>query len=128
MIKKSRAIKMLNKSRNVIRQTGLTVFTAVSLLVVPLQAVYAGDVDNGKALYHEVEIERTIRGEVYTDANCETCHQSSLYTSESRKVSSYAKLEAFVEGCNTNLDVGWFPDDVADVASYLNRDFYKFEE
>lgn len=126
--KKSRAINMLNKPRNVIRQAGLTVFAAASLIVMPVQTVSAGDAENGKALYHEVEIERTIRGEAYTDANCETCHESSLYTSESRKVTTYAKLEAFVEGCNTNLDVGWFPEDVVDVASYLNTEFYKFEK
>lgn len=89
---------------------------------------YAADPDSGKELYHEVEIERTIRGEEYTDANCQTCHDTAFYSRADRKVTTYAKLEAFVEGCNTNLDVGWFPEDVADVAAYMNREYYKFDQ
>lgn len=96
------------------------------LLVSPL--LFAADPDNGEALYNDIEIERTIKGEHYTNANCETCHQAEFYTRAERKVTSYAKLEAFVEGCNTNLDVGWFPEEVADVAAYLNRTYYKFPQ
>ena len=88
----------------------------------------AADAESGKELYHEVEIERTIRGIEYTDANCVTCHEASFYQRSDRKVTTYAKLEVFVEGCNTNLDVGWFPEDVSDVAAYLNREYYKFEK
>ena len=111
---------------NQFKKTGLAVISAAFML--SSFHVSASDAESGQSLYHEVEIERTIRGEAYTDANCETCHQSSLYTSADRKVTTYAKLEAFVEGCNTNLDVGWFPEDVSDVASYLNKEFYKFEK
>jgi len=100
----------------------------VSAALIMSSNLAAADAENGQALYHEVEIERTIRGEEYTDANCETCHEASLYSSADRKVTTYAKLEAFVEGCNTNLDVGWFPEDVSDVASYLNKEYYKFKE
>ncbi len=86
----------------------------------------AADPDNGKELYNEVELEQVIGGVAYSDANCETCHDTSLYTSQDRKATTWAKLKARVEGCNTNLDVGWFPDEVEDVAAYLNREFYKF--
>jgi len=101
-----------------------------SLVIVglPVSVLQAADADNGEALYKEVELERTIRGEHYTDANCDTCHQPAFYQREERKVTSYAKLESFVEGCNTNLDVGWFPEDVSDVAAYLNREYYKFAQ
>ena len=91
-------------------------------------AVLAADPENGKELYHEVEIERTINGEDYTDADCETCHDPQFYSRSDRKVTTYAKLVAFVEGCNTNLDVGWFPEDVADVAAYMNEEFYQFKQ
>jgi len=99
----------------------------ISVSAMPLTAA-AADPENGKELYHEVEIEKTIQGIEYTDANCETCHETSFFSREDRKVTSYAKLEAFVEGCNTNLDVGWFPEDVSDVSAYMNREFYKFEK
>ncbi len=117
---------MSNDVKGICRHTLVTLAGAACLTLSP--SLLAGDAANGEALYHEVEIERTIRGEAYSDANCETCHDPSLYMSEQRKVTTFAKLEAFVEGCNTNLDVGWFPEDVADVASYLNKKYYKFEE
>ena len=88
----------------------------------------AADPENGKVLYDEVELERTIRGVEYTDANCVTCHDSAFFQREDRKVTTYAKLEAFIEGCNTNLDVGWFPEDVSDVTAYMNREYYHFEK
>ncbi|SIT05073.1 hypothetical protein [Neptunomonas antarctica] len=99
----------------------------MALLLLSVSSVYAGDAENGEQLYKEVALERTIRGEQYTDANCETCHESAFYQREDRKVTSYSKLESMVEGCNTNLDVGWFPEDVSDVAKYLNREYYKFK-
>ena len=100
----------------------------ITMLLLSISSAYAADADNGAELYHEVELERTIRGEQYTDANCETCHEASFYQREDRKVTTFAKLEAMVEGCNTNLDVGWFPEDVSDVAAYLNREYYKLEQ
>ncbi len=100
----------------------------LTMLFLSISSAYASDADNGAELYHEVELERTIRGEQYTDANCETCHAPAFYQREDRKVTTFAKLEAMVEGCNTNLDVGWFPEDVSDVAAYLNREYYKFEQ
>ena len=104
----------------------------LTCLFVPLMGIAgfasAVDPDNGKVLYDEVELERTIRGVEYTDANCETCHDTAFFQRKDRKVTTYAKLEGFVEGCNTNLDVGWFPEDVSDVTAYMNREFYHFEK
>lgn len=103
-------------------------FVAIVLSGALAVPVMAADPESGKELYGDVEIERTIRGIEYTDANCETCHEASFYSRADRKVTTYAKLEAFVEGCNTNLDVGWFPEDVSDVAAYLNKEFYHFSK
>lgn len=97
------------------------------LLLLPSACVYATDVEEGKALYESVALERTIRGEVYSDANCETCHSSDIYTRPNRRVNTYPRLEAQVEMCNTMLDVGWFPDEVSAVATYLNQKYYKFD-
>jgi len=89
---------------------------------------HASDIETGKELYHEAEINQTINGVTYENANCETCHSSEVYTRSDRLSTNMTKLEAFVERCNTNLDVGWFPEDVAAVASYLNSEYYKFEK
>ena len=100
----------------------------IAVLLLSTSMVFAGDADSGLELYQEEEIERTISGEHYTDANCETCHAAEIYLREDRKATTYAKLESRVEGCNTNLDVGWFPEDVSDVAAYLDREYYKFDK
>lgn len=86
----------------------------------------AADPDSGKELFHEVELERVIRGVEYTDADCYTCHEASYFKRTDRAATTWPKLKAWVEGCNTNLDVGWFPDEVEDVAAYMNQEFYKF--
>lgn len=101
----------------------LSLFLTSSLLA---SAAIAADVESGKELYQEVDINQTINGVTYSNANCESCHESSVYTRPDRLASSYAKLESYVERCNTNLDVGWFPEDVSDVAAYLNQEFYKY--
>ncbi len=102
--------------------------TAVAIFMVVFSATaWAGDPESGRALYQDVMLERTIKGQHYTDANCETCHQASFYQRSDRKVTSLAMLETYVEGCNTNLDVGWFPDEVTDVAAWLNREYYRFD-
>ncbi|WP_415903773.1 hypothetical protein ACMXYW_08960 [Neptuniibacter sp. QD48_55] len=98
-----------------------------TLLLLVCGMVSASDADEGKELYESVALERTIRGEVYTDANCETCHSSDIYTRPNRRVHTYSRLEAQVEMCNTMLDVGWFPDEVSAVATYLNQKYYKFD-
>lgn len=86
----------------------------------------AADPDTGQELFNEVALELVIRGVEYTDANCYTCHEASFFIREDRTATTWAKLKARIEGCNTNLDVGWFPDEVEDVAAYMNREFYKF--
>lgn len=99
----------------------------VILITAYIPITSASDAEEGKELYEAVALERTIRGEVYTDANCETCHGSDIYTRPNRRVHSYSRLEAQVEMCNTMLDVGWFPDEVSAVATYLNQKYYKFD-
>lgn len=101
--------------------------SAIILSVLPM-TTFAGDPEAGKELYHEVSFERTIKGELMSDVNCDTCHQAEFYQREDRKATTIAKLNSWVEGCNTTLDVGWFPEDVSDVAAYLNKEYYHLKE
>jgi hypothetical protein len=71
-------------------------------------------------------------GKELHDANCTRCHiemkggdGSALYTRSDRKVKSYSELEAQVRRCEANLNLLWFDEDVADVGSFLNQEFYK---
>ena len=103
-----------------------TLFAA--LLLTPVVAL-AGDADNGKELYDETYFEREMNGEMRDDVTCATCHEPAFYTRSDSMASSYKNLEqAWVQGCNDKMNVGWFPDEVADVTAYLNKTYYKFPQ
>jgi hypothetical protein len=103
-----------------------TLFAA--LLLTPVVAL-AADADNGKELYDETYFEREINGEMRDDVTCASCHEPAFYTRPDRLATSYKNLEqAWVQGCNDMMNVGWFPEEVADVTAYLNKTYYKFPQ
>jgi len=64
---------------------------------------------------------------------CSDCHVrrvggdgSAIYRPLGR-ISTPAKLLTMVEVCNTELNLGLFPEDVAAVAAVLQRDHYRFK-
>jgi hypothetical protein len=66
---------------------------------------------------------------------CEACHAgkvagdgTAMYSRKDRKVSSKAKLAAQVARCNSELNLGLFPDDETAIAAYLNLTYYKFKD
>ena len=66
---------------------------------------------------------------------CYACHAKKtgfgngdmIYTRGDSKVKSMANLKKMVGLCNTELRLDLFPEDEADVADYLNQQFYKFK-
>ena len=66
---------------------------------------------------------------------CYACHAKKtgfgngdmIYTRSDSKVKSVANLKKMVGLCNTELRLDLFPEDEADVAAYLNQQFYKFK-
>lgn len=74
-------------------------------------------------------------GKVLVEKNCISCHASSfggdgsgIYTREYRKVKTSKGLIAQIRNCNTMLGLKWFEDEELNVASYLNKTYYKFSE
>ena len=74
------------------------------------------------------------RGEALHNANCVSCHArmtggngETLYTRSDRRVNSLAGLEAQVRRCESNLELKWFDEDIEDVVTYLNENYYHFE-
>ncbi len=66
------------------------------------------------------------------DNNCVACHQkkvggdgSAIYKPTGR-INSASLLRGMVEQCNTELNLGLFPEEVTSIAAVLNRDHYKF--
>lgn len=68
------------------------------------------------------------------DGKCTECHQrkvggdgSAIYRPD-EKITTPGFLRGMVEQCNTQLNLGMFPEDVTAVAAVLNRDHYRFKK
>ena len=73
-------------------------------------------------------------GKALVDRDCVGCHAQrfagdpdQMYRRSDRRVKTPAQLLAQVQGCNTNLGKGYFPEEEEDIAAYLNLEFYKFK-
>jgi hypothetical protein len=67
------------------------------------------------------------------DHQCSACHQrtvagdgSAIYRPQGR-INTPGALRGMVEQCNTQLNLGLFPDEVNAIAAVLNRDHYRFK-
>ena len=67
------------------------------------------------------------------DNKCSSCHKekvggdgSAIYRPTGR-VNAPGVLRGMVEQCNTELDLGLFPEEVSSIAAVLNRDHYRFK-
>ncbi len=76
-----------------------------------------------------------VAGKALVDKHCINCHAehfggdgSGIYTREYRKVKTSKGLVAQIRSCNTMLGLKWFEDEELNVASYLNKTYYKFTE
>lgn len=66
------------------------------------------------------------------ESKCVACHQqkvggdgSAMYKPAGR-INTAGYLRGMVEQCNTELNLGFFPEEVTAVAAVLNRDHYRF--
>ena len=71
--------------------------------------------------------------QLIAEHQCAACHTrrvggdgSAIYKPLGR-INTPAFLRGMVEQCNTELNLGMFPEDVTAVAAVLNRDHYKFK-
>lgn len=70
--------------------------------------------------------------QMIAEHGCAECHArkvggdgSSIYQPTGR-INTPGFLRGMVELCNTQLNLGMFPEEVTAVAAVLNRDYYKF--
>ena len=71
--------------------------------------------------------------QLIAEHKCAACHTrrvggdgSAIYKPQGR-INTPAFLRGMVEQCNTELNLGMFPEEVTAVAAVLNRDHYKFK-
>lgn len=69
-----------------------------------------------------------------SENKCVACHQqkvggdgSAIYKPAGR-INGLGVLRGMVEQCNTELNLGMFPEEVNSVAAVLNRDHYRFKQ
>ncbi len=67
------------------------------------------------------------------EGQCVACHVakvggdgSAIYKPLGR-INNASLLRGMVEQCNTELNLGMFPEEVSSIAAVLNRDHYKFK-
>jgi len=82
-------------------------------------------------LFKEADIK--LGEQLLAEHKCVACHTrhtggdgSDIYNPKGR-ISTPAFLRGMVEQCNTELNLGMFPEEVTAVAAVLNRDHYKFK-
>ncbi|HUX29067.1 MAG TPA: cytochrome c [Thiobacillus sp.] len=83
---------------------------------------------------HAAPVADSKAGKILHDKACISCHArmfggdgSKIYTRADRKIQNAQQLAARISGCNANTGAGWFPEDEAHVAAYLNQQYYKFK-
>lgn len=98
---------------NIAKKLALT-FTGLvaSSVLITTTAFAEGNIANGKKLF--------------TGSKCNQCHGTEVFTKPDRKVTTLPGLEAQVRRCDSNLNTNWFDDEIIDVTSYLNKQYYKF--
>lgn len=74
-------------------------------------------------------------GKEHHDKACVTCHisqqggdGSKMYTRDNRLLSSKQAILKRTTACNAQTKAGLLPEEVAQVAAYLNLQYYHFKE
>jgi hypothetical protein len=99
----------------------IALFVPCALVHAEVPALYAGaDLAQGAQLIAQHK--------------CAACHQrnvggdgSDIYNPKGR-INTLGLLRGMVEACNTQLNLGLFPDEVNSIAAVLNRDHYQLKK
>jgi hypothetical protein len=112
------------------RDAALTAATGLVLLmstVVPVGALAQGAAE----LYKGADLAQGAT--LMAEHRCTECHRrkvggdgSAIYRPQGR-INTPGFLRGMVEQCNTELNLGLFPDEVNSIAAVLNRDHYRFK-
>jgi hypothetical protein len=105
--------------------TRRTLAAMVCALSAPWALAQGGDIFKGADI--------ALGEKLMKEHNCAQCHAkqvggdgSAIYKPTGR-FKNAGLLRGMVEMCNTNLNLGMFPEEVTAVAAVLNRDHYKFK-
>lgn len=83
----------------------------IALLASSALAASSGDVSDGKRLH---------------DANCTSCHDTSVYSRKTRSVRSLDALQQQLESCGHAAGTNLSATEKQNIIKYLNDNFYQF--
>ena len=94
-------------------------------------AMVCAGVQAQPAIFHGADLK--LGQQLIEDNKCVECHASkvpgdgsAIYKPKGR-INTPGLLRGMVEQCNTELNMGLFPEEVTAIAAVLNRDHYKFK-
>ena len=92
----------------------MKLITAISILL-SANILYANEyIENGQ--------------ELFTGNDCLKCHSTDKFKARKEKVHNFEKLHKIVNACTIASGTPWFDDEIRDVSSYLNANYYNFKE
>ncbi len=94
------------------RNTALFITALILTAAAAARALPAGDAERGRVLH---------------EANCQGCHDTSVYTRPDRQVRSLEALREQINACGHNLPRRFSSEETRDLVKYLNDRFYRFE-
>lgn len=102
-----------------------------TVIVSMCWAFAAGSALAQPAIFHGADLK--LGQKLIDDNKCVECHASkvpgdgsAIYKPKGR-INTPGLLRGMVEQCNTELNLGFSPEEVSAVAAVLNRDYYKFK-
>jgi hypothetical protein len=101
----------------------------LALLLITTSA--AAQVPSAAVLFKDADLKLGER--LITEHACAQCHVkkvggdgSAIYRPQGR-INTPGFLRGMVEQCNTEMNLGLFPEEVTAIAAVLNRDHYRFK-
>jgi len=72
------------------------------------------------------QAEDLARGQAIYQTRCIGCHTTSVHDRESRKAKDFDELRAAVVRFAGEVGGVWQPDEIDDVAAFLNQSYYRY--
>lgn len=66
------------------------------------------------------------RGELLYATHCMACHSDQVHWRDKKLVTNWGSLQSEVDRWQTLSGLRWSPQDIADVARYLNTTYYRY--
>ena len=110
----------------------IAVIGSVLMLASLVTAVSVSAQSSVPAIFKDADLK--LGEELIAQHKCTACHVrkvggdgSQIYRPLGR-INTAGLLRGMVEQCNTELNLGLFPEETTAVAAVLNRDYYKFDK